>query len=339
VSEKENKRKIIIALALMFILIAIGTIGFMIIEGDDFLNSLYMTIITISTVGFREIHKLTTSGMIFTIVLIVLSISIYAFAITIITNYLIESQLTIFIRGNRSKKKRKMENHVVICGYGRNGQQAVRELAAHGQEYVVIDRSHDLILKNLDSTHRFLEGDATQEDLLEKASIHKARALITTLPDDAENLYVVLTARSLNPNLVIISRATDVSSEKKLKIAGANNVVMPEKVGGSHMATIVARPDVMEFLQHLSIHGDEPTNLEEILCTSALEGTKNNTILSMGIRKHSGVNIIGLKNPKGDLILNPPPDTPLIPGSKLFVLATNEQMIKLKSLLQTNNPG
>jgi voltage-gated potassium channel len=335
----ESRKRILFALIMLMFLIVVGTSGYMIIEKDDFLNSLYMTIITISTVGFREIHRLSDTGMVFTIILIILSISIYAFAITIITNYLIEGQLAVLIKGYRSKTKRKMENHVIICGYGRNGQQAARELAAHNQKYIIIDQNHDLIIKNLDRPARFLEGDATQEDLLKKAFIDKARALITTLPIDADNLYVVLTARSLNPDLIIISRASDESNEKKLKIAGANNIVMPEKVGGSHMATLVARPDVFEFLEHLSVHGEEPTNLEEVLCTQLKEENVGITITELGIRKFSGANIIGFKSPAGEFILNPSPGTKVIPGSKLFVLATSDQLKKMKELLQSNYPG
>jgi voltage-gated potassium channel len=334
VNPNESRRKLILALILMVFLVMTGTLGYMIIEKDNFLNSLYMTIITVSTVGFGEIHQFTIAGKIFTIILIILSISVYAFAITIITNYLIEGQLAIFIKGYRIKRRQKMENHVIICGFGRNGQQAAKELAAHKQPYIVIDQSHDLIIKNMDRQDIFLEGDATQEELLKRAFIEKARALISTLPIDADNLYVVLTARSINPNLKIISRASDESSEKKLKMAGANSTVMPEKVGGSHMATLVARPDVMEFLEHLSVHGTEPTNLEEIFCHNIHPDLENKTIMELGMRKQTGVNIIGYKSPEGQFILNPDPETRLCNGSKLFILGTAEQVKKLKEIMQ-----
>ena len=317
-------------------LIVTGTLGYLIIEGDNFLNSLYMTIITVSTVGFGEIHKLTEAGKIFTIVLIILSISIYAFAITIITNYFLEGQLDVLIKGYRTKIKGKMENHVIICGFGRNGQQAARELDAHEQKYLIIDQSHDLIMKYMDSRAQIIEGDATQDEVLKKAFVEKAKALITTLPLDADNLYVTLTARSLNPNIKIISRASDESSEKKLKMAGANSTVMPETVGGTHMATLVAKPDIVEFLEHLSVHGAEPTNLEEIICTSLPDGKKDSTINDLGIRKQTGANIIGYKNAEGQFFLNPSPETIVIPGSKFFVLATKEQVYNIKRLLQGN---
>jgi len=330
----DGKKRLVLAISLLLILIITGTLGFMILEKDNFLNSLYMTIITVSTVGFGEIHALSMPGKIFTIILIILSISIYAFAITIITNYLLEGQLTVLINGYQTKKRRKMENHVIICGYGRNGQQAARELDAHNQSYLVIDQNHDLILKNLDRSTRFIEGDATQDEMLQKVFIEKARALITTLPIDADNLYVVLTARSLNPSIKIISRASDENNEKKLKMAGANSVIMPEKIGGAHMATLVARPDVVEFLEHLSIHGKEPTNLEEIVCDELHASIELRTINEIGIRKKTGVNIIGFKSQEGSYVLNPSPETKVGRGSKLFVLGTADQVVKVRKILK-----
>lgn len=330
-----SKRKIITAVTLVISLIITGTLGYMLIEGDNFLNSLYMTIITVSTVGFGEIHKFSAPGKIFTIFIIILSISIYAYSITIITNYFLEGQLAVLIKGYRANKQRNMENHVIICGYGRNGQQACRELDSHGQPYLVIDQSHDLVVKHMDHEAQFIEGDATLDETLRKANVEKARALITTLPIDADNLYVVLTARSLNPLLKIISRASDESSEKKLKIAGANSVVMPEKVGGAHMAILVARPDVLEFLEHLSVHGVDPTNLAEITCMDLGSQIENKTFHEIGIRTKTGVNIIGFKSPEGNYLLNPSPDTPVSKGAKLFVLGTPEEIRKVKALLQS----
>jgi voltage-gated potassium channel len=306
----------------------------MIIEDINLLDSVYMTIITISTVGFKEVHDFSAAGKIFTIILIILSISIYAYSITIITSYLLEGEITYLLLGYRSKNRKKMENHVIICGYGRNGQQAAKELEAYNQPYIVIDQSHDIIIKNMNSKSAFMEGDATRDEILIKAQIKKAKALITTLPIDADNLYVVLTARSLNPKLTIISRASDESTEAKLKFAGVNNIVMPEKVGGAHMASLVTKPDVVEFLEHLSIHGTEPTNLEEIVCSYLPDNKSNKTINELGIRKKTGANIIGFKQPDGKFILNPGPDTEVIAGSKFFILGTREQVDKMKVLLQ-----
>jgi voltage-gated potassium channel len=331
---RNSNSRFLTAIILLVSLIIIGTAGYIIIEEINLLDSLYMTIITMSTVGFKEIHDLSDGGKIFTIILIILSISIYAYSITVITSYLLEGEISYFLLGYRSKTRRKMENHVIICGYGRNGQQAAKELAANNQPFIVIDQNHDTVMKNISSKMAIMEGDATTDEVLMKANIKRAKALITTLPIDADNLYVVLTARSLNPGLTIISRASDESTEAKLKFAGVNNIVMPEKVGGAHMASLVTRPDVIEFLEHLSIHGDEPTNLEEIVCSYLPENEPNKTINDLGIRKKTGANIIGFKQPDGKFILNPGPDTEVIQGSKFFILGTRDQVEKMKELLQ-----
>ncbi len=172
--------------------------------------------------------------------------------------------------------------------------------------------------------------------MLIEAGIKKAKALISSLPVDADNLFVVLTARSLNPDLIIISRASNERSEKKLRIAGVNNVVMPEKLGGAHMATLVARPDVVDFLNHLSIHGEAPTNLEEIVCSRMHERHLNKSIYEIGIRKKTGANIIGFRTPEGEYIINPKPDTKVIQNSKLFVLGTPDQIIAMKKMLRSD---
>jgi len=308
----------------------------MLIEGDEFINALYMTVITISTVGFGEIHMLSTPGKIFTMFLILSSFGTYAIAISIITTHFVEGQLAgFFVGGGKKIKALKMDNHIIICGFGRNGQQAVHELIAHKHSFVIVENDHDNIMQHLREDYRFVEGDATNDDVLEKANIRTAKALVTTLPNDADNLYVTLTARSLNKDLIIISRATSESSEKKLKVAGVNNVVMPERVGGAHMATLVANPDIMEFLDRLSIHGKEPTNLEEIICSDVTENNFEISIAEIGIRKKTGANIIGLKTEEGLFILNPSSDIKVNNGTKLFILGTPEQITMMKSIIMS----
>lgn len=281
-----NKPKLIFAAILLALLLSSGTAGFMIIESFTFLESIYMTIITISTVGYGEVHELSSAGKIFTAILILLSLCVLAYVASIITTQLFEGQLGYFLRGHKNKSRlKKMKNHVIICGYGRNGQQAIKELEAHKNDFIVVDSDHNLILDNVKPGFNMIEGDATDEEVLVAAGLLTAHSIITTLPSDADNLFVTLTARSLNPNITIISRASSESSEKKLKLAGANNIVMPERIGGAHMATLVARPDVMEFLEHLSIHGSNPTNLEEIMCEDLPKGAINKTIFEIGVRQ------------------------------------------------------
>ncbi len=328
------KTRVVIGISMIVFIVVMGVTGYMAIEGDNFLNALYMTVITISTVGFGEIHKLSVPGKIFTIFLIISSFTTYAYALTTLSTHFFEGQLQYLLKGYKSKTIKKMENHVVVCGFGRNGRQVVDELIAHGHQYVVIDKDHDTVSEHPEYSNYFIEGDATVDDVLIKANIKTAKSLITTLPIDADNLYVVLTARALNPNLIIVSRGSDDLAERKLRMAGVDSVVMPEKVGGAHMAALVANPDIVEFLDHLSVHSDDPTILEEIVCKDLPDEAKRKTIYEIGIRRKTGANIIGFKTPDGRYVLNPGPTTKVSRGSKLFVLGTPEQITKMRQLLR-----
>jgi len=178
-----------------------------------------------------------------------------------------------------------------------------------------------------------LSGDSTQDETLLKAGILRAKALITTLPVDADNMFIVLTARNLNPKLSIISRASDDGSDTKIKIAGADNVIMPDKVGGAHMASLVMKPDVMEFIDHVTAQGGDNNNLEEITFNNLPEHLRNKTLKDLEIRNKSGANIIGFKTGDGSYIINPSADTQIIPEAKIFVLGTPDQIKKLKEIL------
>jgi voltage-gated potassium channel len=330
-----SRTKIFIGLGMIIGIIVIGVTGYMIIEDDNFIDAMYMTVITISTVGFGEIHKLSQGGKIFTMFLIISSFTTYAYALTTISTHFFEGQLSFILRGYGSKTLRKMQNHIVICGYGRNGQQVAKELKVYMNKYVIIDQKKEEVESVLTSEDNFIEGDATLDEILIRANIKTAKGLITTLPIDADNLYVVLTARALNPDLEIISRASNESSETKLRMAGVDSVVMPERVGGAHMANLITRPDIIEFLDHVSLHGQDPTTLEEIICSDMSENLKLKSIFEIGIRKVTGANIIGYKTPDGRYVLNPTPDTRVIPGTKLFVLGTPEQINKMREILKS----
>jgi len=326
--------KPLIALTLILIVVIIGLLGYIIIEGYSFIDALFMTIITITTVGFREVHELSTEGKVFTIILIISSISLFAYAISIISFNFFEDRLNFFIKGyNKKSGISKMKNHIIVCGYGRNGKHAVSELLAYKIPFVVIDNKHDSIALNEEISFPFIEGDATEDEVLIKAGVKSARALISSLPVDADNLFVSLTAKAINSNIIIISRATNDSSEKKLKVAGVNNVVMPEKVGGAHMASLVIMPDLIEFINNISIHGKDSNSLIEIVCNNINEKHKNHTLRDLDIKDKTNANIIGFKTPDGEYIVNPTPDTLFIPGSKLFVLGTPDQINKMQEYL------
>ena len=294
-----------------------------------------MTIITIATVGFQEVHPLSDVGKIFTAFLIITSFGTFAYAISAITKYVVEGEFNYYYKFYKVNNTiSKLNNHVVICGYGRNGKQAATALHMNKQNFVIIEKSEVLAEQIKEQGFLCIQGDCTQDDILNKSGIANARALITTLPIDADNLFVVLTARSINSKLTIISRASDDNSDKKLKIAGANNVIMPDKIGGAHMASLVIKPDVIEFIDHITGQGGPNINLEEIIFSELPEQLRNHTIKDLEIRNKSGANIIGYKTADGEYVINPSADTKIIPGAKLFVLGTPQQVAKLRELLK-----
>ncbi|HEY9114719.1 MAG TPA: potassium channel protein [Bacteroidales bacterium] len=323
-----------IAFTLLLVIAFVGIVGYMFIEHFSLLEAAYMTVITVATVGFKEVRPLTDEGKLFTIFLIVFSFGIFAYSLSTITSYFVEGRLKLLINNNRkSGGIRKMKDHTIVVGYGRNGQQTVQDLLDHNQKVVVIEKSKELIVAHEKEKLKFVEGDATEDDILEEAGIQKALAIITTLPIDADNLYVVLTARSLRADLQIISRASHDSSVKKLVTAGASHVVMPEKVGGTYMASLVAKPDLAEFFHRLSIEGNEGVNLVEVECAELPNEFQNKTIHDLSIRRLTGANIVGFKTPDGEYIINPGPGTVMLRDAKMFVLGTPAQIDKVKEII------
>ncbi len=326
---------LILAILLLLLIGVVGISGFMMIEGYTMLEAAYMTTITVATVGFSEVRDLSDEGRLFTIVLIILSIGIFAYSISTITSYVVEGRLRSLFEGTKKNNEvKKMKDQIIVVGYGRNGQQTVHDLLLLGKPVVVIEKDHETILSHQSTKVVFIEGDATEDEVLERAGIQKAEALITSLPIDADNLYVVLTARSLCPNLKIISRASHDYSEKKLKTAGASHVVMPEKVGGTFMASLVAKPDLAEFFHHLSIEGSEGVNLVEVVCSDLPDEFQGKTIHDLSIRRLTGANIVGFRTPEGQYIINPGGDTVMLPNAKLFVLGTPDQIEKVKKIIR-----
>jgi voltage-gated potassium channel len=233
-----------------------------------------------------------------------------------------------------NKRIKRFDQHVIVSGYGRNGKQSTAELLSHEEKVIVIERDEQLIDQQVDGNNSnlvYLYGDATNEEMPNNAKVNPARALITTLPSDADNLFVVLTARGLNPGMTIISRASEDRSDIKLKRAGATNVIMPDKVGGIRMAKLVSHPDIIEFVESILLRTGNAVSLEEIACKDMRSCFINKTIGELNIRKISGANLIGMKTKKGDYIFNPSPDITLKSSDKLFALGTP---IQIKRLIQ-----
>ena len=308
----------------------------MVIEGYNFLDAIYMTTITVTTAGFQEVRPLSDVGKIFTVTLLIASWASFAFALTRITQFVTSGEIHKYFKTRRIMHVvDKMHGHVIICGYGRNGQQAAHTLQIHNVPFVVIERNEARMERFATDQHDliYFTGDATEDWLLKKAGIDKARALITALPEDADNVFIVLTARSLNDRIRIISRASNQSSIQKLKKAGADNVIMPDRIGGIHMATLISKPDVIEFIDFLSSEDGETIHIESVDYIDLPEAIKDRSLTEVMNWKKTGVNCIGVKNKDGKFLINPPENTIIEKGMKVIVLGTRVQINQMKGNL------
>lgn len=329
-------RKVLRILLLFFISIIIGIGGYILLEGYNFIEAFYMTMITITTAGYMEVHPLSNAGRIFTSFYLVTNIGIFFYGATAIVGLVIEGEFRNFYKNYNVKKKiGELSNHVIVCGYGRNGKQVCLELKDDKHPYLIIEKRENIVeeLKQNQDT-LFIDGDATEEEVLIEAGIKTAKAIITTLPEDPDNVYVVLTARELNPGITIISRASNESSVNKLKRAGANNVIMPEKIGGAHMAALVMKPDIMEFIAELTGQSsDISLTFEELSLQDISKEFVGRTIRDLDIRNKTGANIIGLRMSDGEFVINPLPETELNKNTKLIALGNSNQILAMRKLI------
>ncbi|MBT8297007.1 MAG: potassium channel protein [Maribacter sp.] len=326
------RSKIYVAIALMLGVVLFGVLGYRYLSDYTWVNALYMTVITMATVGFREVQPLDDTAKIFTVFLIISSIFILGYSISVITEYVLGRNSLQLLKKKKVKNKiSTLSNHVIICGFGRNGNQAAERLKAYRKPFVVVEKNKDIIEKYEDS-FLFVEGDANDDEVLIQAGIDRAQYIITTLPDDAANLFVVLSARQLNKKLNIISRASQITSQKKLRLAGADQVIMPDKIGGDHMASLVVMPDLISFMDELSVEGGDTTNLEEVAIEDFSEEGECNSLRDLDLRRKTGCTIIGYIGPDGVYTINPEADMPLQPKSKVIVLGRPEQIRKLNKM-------
>lgn len=324
--------KIAVALLMLLVVFCLGVMGFKFLFSYSWVDALYMTVITITTVGFGELHVMTPTEKIFTSLFILSSIFIVGYAISVITEYILSKSNIGNLKFKKVQSKiDSLQNHVIVCGYGRNGQQAVHKLEAYKKAYVVIEKSEETVQRFYDEKHLFVHGNANEDETLQRAGIERASTLICALPSDADNLFIVLSARQINPNLRIISRASEETSYQKLKLAGADNVIMPDKIGGEHMASLVVTPDLIEFLDNLAT-SDEHDSIfvEQVPFEKVCPSGHEQAIRDLDLRKKTGCSIIGYKTPEGNYIVNPEPDLVLKQGSKLILIGRPNQIENLK---------
>ncbi|MBT8252886.1 MAG: potassium channel protein [Flavobacteriaceae bacterium] len=325
--------KINMAIIMLVSLMGIGVVGFKLLTNYSWVDAFYMTVITISTVGFGEVKPLDPSAKVFTVFLILTSFIVVGYAIKVITEYILTLNDAEEIKLKKMQKKiDSLSDHIIICGYGRNGRQAAKKLMTYGENFVVIEKNKEIVDKYQIDELLFVHGNADDDTVLDQAGIKRARCLISALPSDADNLFIVLSARQINSEIRIISRASEETSNSKLKLAGANNVILPDRIGGDHMASLVVVPDLIEFIDNLAILGETNINIEQVEVDKLYDTSKIKTIKELDLRRKTGCNVIGYKGPKGAYIVNPEASQKLLAESKVVVLGRPEQIQKLNSL-------
>jgi voltage-gated potassium channel len=324
------------ALILLAGALSFGVAGFVFLEGYSFREAFYMTIITISTVGYTEVRPLSPNGQIFVSILIIFYIGVFSYVVSAFTFYVIQGEFFKQIHLNfLAKRIKELKNHIIICGYGKYGKEIAAHFLAHHMPFVVIERDQEEVeaIQKGEARIVYIQDDATHDEALIKAGIEHARSLISALPDDTENVFTVLTARQLNPRINIISRARDPRSQRKLLRAGANHVVMPEQIGGFYMATLVAKPGAVEFFSFITNHYGSDIDFEEIHYEQLPGSCQGRTIRDLAIRKATGANIIGFKKANGEFIVNPGPDVIMEPGSSFILMGNSEHLQSMHDYL------
>ena len=332
----QNRTRYLTLILLVAAIMALGTIGYMLIEGWGFNDAAYMTAITLSTVGFGEVRELTPAGRWFTIVLILLGVGLIVYIFSSLAESLFAISMEQELRKRRSRNMvKKVKDHVIICGFGQVGRSAASALLGSGQRVLAIDTDPVQVAAALDQGLLALQGDATLDDTLLEAGLERASGLVVCSGDDATNLFIVLSARALNPEVSIISRANQVINQDKLRRAGANRVVSPYEIGGRHMANIVIRPHVTDFFDVVTLRGGEEIWVEEQVIEpgSPLAGK---TAVEADIRRRTGVTLIALYRHDTGLNVVPDADTFLQGGDQLIVLGTRPQLAALEKLTAPN---
>ncbi len=325
----DSLKKVKYSLTTLFILIGGGTIGYSAIEDWGIFEALYMTIITLATVGYNEVHTLSHNGQIFTIFLIVFGVGTIAYTIGSMIQFMVEGQLyQILGRKKVQKKISRLREHYIICGYGRIGRLISHELASKPLPFIVVENDSKQCQQLEEDGYLFIEGDATQDESLERAGIHHAKGLITAVASDSANVFIVLTARGMKSNLFIMARASEDGAEIKLMRAGANKVVSPYTIGASRMAQAILRPSVVDFIDIATGRKNIELQMEEIPVApnSSLVGKD---LSQSGIRKNLGLIIVGIKHDE-QMIFNPAANTIIEAGHILIALGEYPEIQKLE---------
>jgi voltage-gated potassium channel len=332
VTPRPHVRRLLLPLAVLVALLVAGTLGYQLVEGWGSLDALYMTVITITTVGFHEVHAMSAGGRIFTMALAMGGVFTAFYAgVEFIRAVVTGEILTVLGRQRMESRLEKLSGHLVVCGFGRMGRLVAEEFSSAGLPFVVVDRDPK-VLEGLAIPHGIpLVGDATADDVLRRAGVERARALVTAAASDADNLFITMSARLLNERLVIVARAEGEGAEVKLRRAGASRVVSPYNIGGHRVAQAVLRPNAMDFIELATRTGHLELQIEEVEVRpgSTLVGR---SIKASPIRSELGIIIVATKKPGAKMAFNPSPDTTLEAGDLLITLGHRQQLDRLEEM-------
>jgi len=319
-----------LAVALLTVVIAGGTAGYVLIEGWHAWDAFYMTVTTITTVGYREVHELSRAGQVFTVVLLIGGVGTALYTFTLLATAVVDGGLPNQLRRRRhARMLEAIKDHFIVCGFGRIGSIIAREFSRRNVPFVIIERETHRVHESLELGFLTLEADASAEHVLEKAGIARARGLIAAVGTDAENVYAVLSARVMRPDLFIIGRAESEDSVRKLKQAGANRVISPYQIGAQHIAQSAISPAVVDFVQLATSAENLELAMEEVT-VAARSSLANRSILDLNLRQRFGVIVVAIQRQDRRMDFNPEPEASILPGDTLVVLGRSDSLKRLE---------
>ncbi|RPI78055.1 MAG: potassium channel protein [Desulfobacteraceae bacterium] len=321
------------ALCFLLIIISIGTYGYHLMEGWSYIDALYMTVITLATVGYGETHPLSTAGRIFTIFLIFSSVGTMGYAIASLTKFIVEGEFNQLLRGRRmSSQIANMKDHIILCGAGPTGMYIAEELSKTNTPFVLIERNPETLkhVMNMIGDMPYILGDAAHDDTLLQAGIERAKGLIAVLGEDKDNVFIVLSARSLNSKLRIVARVIEEENTEKFRKAGADEIVSPNAIGGLRMASIMIRPSVVSFLDQMLRVSNQVLRVEE-LRVDDMPDMKGRTLEQTNMARKTGLLVLAVKSADGQYQFNPGAHYVLQGGDVLIVMGAREQLQALKT--------
>jgi voltage-gated potassium channel len=325
-------RRLLWGICVLVAIVAIGVTGYMVIEGWPFLDALYMTVTTITTVGFAEVRPLSFAGKIFTIFLIIGGVGGALYILMATVQYILEGQLGITMGRRRMKAKiAKLKGHFILCGYGRVGQEIARTFSEERVPFVVIENNEERVAKVENDGYLCLFADATSDEVLKEAGIERANVLVAALGSDADNTYITLSARGLQPDLFIEARGSSGEAEVKLKRAGADRVISPHIIGGHRMAMLALRPAVVDFIDTVTYRPGRELQLEnvDIASSSPLVG-----LTMREVRGQVGITVLAMRKKSGKLLANPPEEEIIEDDDRLIVIGTKKRLAALESIFE-----